>query len=168
MSKTQAAALVTSTLDDLHLLKHIISFVGRYQYRFIAATNHRFQEAYEALYPGYKITYLNASTEKIAKMCWNEIDHENVYPQDREEELSGSAAAHGNLPVVKFLRSLHCRWNERTCAYAAKNGHLHVLKWCRANGCPWNEQTCSGAARYGRLNVLRWCRENGCPWDAHT
>ena len=168
-SKSVATELIASTFDNLHILQHIISFVGDEQYRFVAATNRRFQEAYAANFPGKKeTTYSMACTEELAKLCWNEIVHRPYSLRDDEITLICCAASNGNLPIVKYLRDLECRWDYRTCAAAAENGHLNVLKWCRENGCPWDTSTCEAAARYGHLHVLQWCREHGCPWDAWT
>ena len=165
-SKSVATELIASTFDNLHISQHIISFVGDEQYRFVAATNRRFQEAYAANFPGKKeTTYSKAAcTEELAKLCWNEIDHQSYSLRDDEIALIGCAASNGNLPIVKYLRDLECRWDYRTCAAAAENGHLNVLKWCRENGCPWDKWTCVYAAEKGHLNVLIWCREHGCPW----
>eukprot|EP00588_Corethron_pennatum_P036106 CAMPEP_0194349842 /NCGR_PEP_ID=MMETSP0171-20130528/107317_1 /TAXON_ID=218684 /ORGANISM="Corethron pennatum, Strain L29A3" /LENGTH=240 /DNA_ID=CAMNT_0039117341 /DNA_START=90 /DNA_END=809 /DNA_ORIENTATION=+ len=76
-----------------------------------------------------------------------------------------SAAAGGQLHVLKWLRECDCPWDSLTCMGAAMNGHLEVLKWARGNGCPWNWRTCYGAAYSGHLEVLIWARGHGCPWN---
>ena len=59
-------------MDDIRIIKHILSFVGRNQYRFVAAINKGFKEAYLELFPENKTTHRNASTEKHARICWEE------------------------------------------------------------------------------------------------
>ena len=176
--------LVLSPCDNnSDLFPHILSFVGKDQFRFIAAVNRSWKDAYTELFP-HKKTILNASTVEHAKICWDELgydhssnnencdddDDDDYYRVGYEEEtlLCRSAAKHGNLAALQFLRRVKCRWNERTCKRAAQHGHLAVLQWCRANGCPWNEDVCAFSAKNGHFNVLKWCRENGAPWDSAT
>ncbi len=150
--------------QNLDVLKHVFSFVGQKQYRFVAGVNRCFQEAYLEEFPNEKWTYLNTSTEELARLCWSEIKHPNMHPNIYHQwVLCRSAAAHGKLPSLQFLRSVKCDWNERTCAAAAGTGHLNIVQWCRENGCPWDEYKCSSAAQNGHLNVLQWCRRKGCP-----
>ena len=115
ISKSVATELIASTFDNLHILQLIISFVGDKQYRFVAATNRRFQEAYVANFPGKKETTYSmaARTEELAKLCWNEIDHQSYSLRDDEIALMGCAASNGNLPIVKYLRDLECRWDKK-------------------------------------------------------
>ncbi len=111
--------------DNLDVLKHVLTFVGENQYRFIAGVNRCFQCAYSDVFPENKCSYLNASTEKLARFCWSEM-----HPRYHffEVALCRSAAAHGNIQSLQFLRSVHCRWDAGTCAYAARYGHLKVLQ----------------------------------------
>jgi hypothetical protein len=153
----------SSPFYNLDILQHIISFVGQNQYRFVAIINPSFKKVYLQLFPENRETYCNASTIEHAKICFEESgDYIN------ERKLCESAAKHGNLPVLQYLRSVNCSWNAGTCARAAKAGHLHILQWCRENGCHWNERTCEHAAEAGHLHILQWCRENGCLWNAQT
>ena len=171
MSSPQPSAAETVPLENLDTLQQILSFVGIGHYLFVAATNRKFHEVYSALFPGDQETRLNASTEALARFCWEEIHHEIMSDADTSQKattLIGSAATHGNLPGLQFLRSVGCPWNEETCRFAALSGYLAVLQWCRENGCPWDERTCASAAKHGQLTVLQWCRENGCPWDEET
>ncbi len=59
---------------NLDVLKHVLSFVGSNQYRFIVGVNRCFQEAHIEAFPENKRTYLKASTENLAGFCWDEID----------------------------------------------------------------------------------------------
>ena len=165
MESFVATSLAASPIDifTIDMLKNIISFVGCDQYRFIAGANRSFQEAYLKVFSENKRTYFNASTEELARFCWSEIgpNHWN-----HQMALSESAAKHGSIPSLQYLRSVRCDWNARTCAAAAIIGDLDVIKWCRGNGCWWNEATCAAAAEGGHLKVLKWCRENDCPLDS--
>ena len=151
--------------DNLDVLKHVLMFVGENQYRFVAGVSRCFQQAYSDVFPASRKTYLNASMENIARFCWSEIDHGSVIYQ---KLLCRSAARHGNIQSLQYLRSVRCVWDEETCAKAALNGHLNVLQWCREHDCPWDKWTCHYAAMNGHLNVLKWCREHRCPWDEET
>ena len=144
----------SSPLDnmDIALLSEIISFVGSNQYRFVAMVNRRFHKTYFNLYPKYQWTYLNASTVKHAKICWEEINQNDYLFQTA---LCVSAAKNGCLLALQYLRDVKCRWCSKTCSIAAKNGLLHVLQWCRERECPWDETICSIAARNGRLNIIQ-------------
>ena len=111
--------------DHVDVLKHVLTFVGENQYRFVAGVSRCFQQAYSDVFPASQTTYLNASTENIARLCWSEIDHGWVVSQ---KALCKSAAKHGSIPSLQYLRSVTCDWDEWTCEYAAENGHLNVLQ----------------------------------------
>ena len=151
---TNATSVSTFPFEDhLDVLKHVLTFVGDNQYRFVAGVSRCFQQAYSDVFSENKKTYLNASTEDLARFCWSEIDNPEI---EQQLALCKSAAKHGNLASLQFLRSVNCDWDEWTCANAAKNGHLNVLKWCREHDCQWDEWTCANAAQNGHLNVLQW------------
>jgi hypothetical protein len=53
-----------TTLDSLPMeliARHIIPFVGDYQYRFVGRVNRKLHQAYITTFPS-KLTYLNMST----------------------------------------------------------------------------------------------------------
>ena len=155
--------------DSLDVVRIIISFVGKNQYRFIAGINQTFKTAYLQVFPENFQTYVRVSSVEVAKFCLEDIGVPSYYRRFiTPRYFCHSAAAHGCVPALQYLRSKDCEWNERTCENAARNGHLHVLQWCRDNGCPWNKYTCSAAALNGDFHILKWCRENGCPWDDTT
>ena len=117
---------------------------------------------------------------------------QNYPPWDRND--CSSAAAKGNLNLLKLLCWLGCRMDKNVCTYAAKNGHIEILQWARDRGCKWNHNawkcaiengqlevlkwlkknnfsalsTCSIAAAAGRFEVLKWALNNGYKWDANT
>jgi hypothetical protein len=153
-------------LANVDILSYIFSFVGPDHYLCLAPVNRRFQSAYSNTFPGNYRTGLMASTVDLARMCWNELDTDDS--SSEQQELCRSAAAHGNLQALQWLRSVGCTWWTSTCAAAAGQGQFTVLQWCRANGAPWDETTCTAAARAGHLSILQWCRANGAPWDVCT
>ena len=165
LPSAETAGLVQSPFDNVpvDMLEHILSFVGQGYYLSIAKVNRSFNETYTKLFR--KRTYLTASSEEYARFCWNELD-----PGSNQEHgtLCMTAAYFGNLPALQYLRSVECRWDQRTCASAAVMGHLDVLQWCREHECPWDERTCEHAAGNGHLQIIQWCQENGCPWDETT
>jgi hypothetical protein len=114
----------TPTLEDIPselFIQHILPFVGRHQYRFVAAVNRNFHTAYVTAFPK-KVTCFNVSTIEHAKICFLEIHrpyHHFI--------LWSLAAREGNLTLLKYLHSISCKWDSRTCANAALNGHLDVI-----------------------------------------
>jgi hypothetical protein len=168
--KTCEAALLsavaketTSTLEDIPselFIQYILPFVGRHQYRFVAAVNHNFHTAYVTAFPK-KATCYNVSTMEHAKICFDETKRQYHH----QRILCYIAAREGNITVLKYLRSIQCPWGNWTCTSAAENGHLDVIKWCRQNGCPWGYGTCANAAENGHLDVIKWCSQKwtfGC------
>jgi hypothetical protein len=104
------------------------------------------------------------------------------------------AAQGGQLAALQYLRSVGCKWYERSIAYhAARSGSIETIEWLRphegvevdaramkgaasegqtamckhlcSTGCDWNVDSTSNAASGNYPDTLRWLRENGCPWD---
>ena len=157
---------LVSPMENVDILRLVVSFIGPKNYQFIAVISKNFHAAYQQEFPmDSTTTKLNASTIEFAKICWEELKH----PLPRQQyRLTDSAARFGSLPAMQYLRSVGCRWDQWTCSNAAQNGHLHILQYAREKGCPWNEWTCAYAASNGHLHILQWLRENGCPWDKYT
>jgi Ankyrin repeats (many copies) len=159
MKIIQSVPIVT-TFDNESVLKHILSFVGDKQYRFIAGVNHTFHDAYSALHPS-KETYCNASTMKHMMFCYNEI------AQDKRMSLFGSAAIHGNIEALQYLHSKGwCKLEFFFISMPAsrmvvKNGHLNVLKWAHQNGLEmrWINYIIY-AATYGNITMIQWLYTN--------
>ena len=129
------------------------------------------REAHSNAFPKDKNTYPNASTVDLAKECVADMINAKRgcgYNSKIQCRLCSSAAEHGSMPALQYLRSVGCEWNERTCANAALYGDLQILQYARDNGCPWDEWTCAEAALNGHLPVLQWARNNDCPWNALT
>jgi hypothetical protein len=174
-SVTPSSAPSVSLFDHLDelLLSTVVAYVGKYQYRFVAAINKRFRNGYLKVFPDNKCTIIGAFTLEQAKICFSELDQlpwrdRFCYSAARHGNLLALQAEYGHLDVVQWCRQNGCPWDERTCAESARNGHLDVLQWCRENGCPWDERTCAFAALNGHLYILQWCRQHGCPWDEWT
>jgi hypothetical protein len=85
------------------LLRHIISYVGEKQYRFVAAINKDFQAAYLELFHNDTQTYYNASTIKHAIISMEDGTVNDDSMDDDEVGLSSSstlctsAARHGSV-----------------------------------------------------------------------
>jgi hypothetical protein len=161
---SEPVEVVPTPLENSDVLQRIISFVGPNQYRFVAEVNHDFKAAYCYIFPDDKRTYYNASTVNHAKSCY---ECPKISP-DNTTKLCTSAARHGCISALMYLRWLDVSWDCSTSSTAAKFGRLHILQYLHANGCPWNSETCSSAAAKGHLHVLKWAHENGCPWDEGT
>jgi hypothetical protein len=108
-------------------------------------------------------------------------------------DLTLIAAKNNHIEALKYLKSIGCQFDSKTCAYAAAGasldalewllengvvlskyvtleaatfGHLHIMKWAIANGCGWHPETAYWAAKNGHQEVLNWALENGCPKSA--
>ena len=94
--------------------------------------------AYIQEFPNDTETQLNASTEKHAKICWEELGDPSIRQQ---RQLSYSAAKYGSVAAMEYLRSVNCEWDEMTCATAAKYGQWNVLQWCKREwlSVEWND-----------------------------
>lgn len=53
------------------------------------------------------------------------------------------------------------------CATAAAEGNLEVLKMAYLGGCPWSENAARAAIRRGRREVLEWMAANGFQVGSH-
>ncbi|KAF8062663.1 SLC4A1AP [Scenedesmus sp. PABB004] len=60
------------------------------------------------------------------------------------------ASRRGDLEMVRWARSQDepAPWSEHVCGTAAMHGHLEALCWLRANGCPWERDWCERAAAH--------------------
>jgi hypothetical protein len=90
-----------SPLEDAHLLHHILSYVGGYQFRFVASVNQEFKATYIQLFPD-KQTYFDASTVEIATICYTESSQ--PCPLQIQQQLCRSAVKHGSLAALQYLR----------------------------------------------------------------
>jgi hypothetical protein len=178
-----------SPLHQLEILEQIVSFVGKNQYRFVAAINKDFQATYLHLFPDNKQTYVNASTIEHAEISFE-------YHCRREEDLMcASAARHGSLSTLKYLQSYGYKWDLRTIYKALKHGHLHILQYLHPTivwddyirrrhnaltfvhvqleihrstmvyNCRRKDATCSEAARHDHMEILLGEKYKGYEWN---
>ena len=84
------------------------------------------------------------------------------------KKLCHFAANSGSVPLLQFLRSRDCEWDEFVPALAAAEGHIDFIEWAVDNGCPLTKASCEYAAAYGELETLKWLHAKGCPWDGMT
>lgn len=86
------------------------------------------------------------------------------------ERLCATAARHGDLTVLRWLRERKCPWDATTCVEAARKGRIVALRWARENGCPWGEKVFEEAAAASKREVLEWLynQSSPCPWDSRS
>ena len=179
-------------------LMHVLGYVGKNQYGFVACVSDRFQQVYSETFAGKTSTSIECAAESVSRALLylgTERSNDNTganalfqaaandgnldvlkWGQSNGYKLEtmldkhtfAKAALFGHLEVVKYLRTLGIPWDKNTCRYAARNGHFELLKWVRANQCPWDKRTCAYAAMRGHLEILKWARANQCPWDEYT
>ena len=78
-----------------------------------------------------------------------------------------SAALHGHLKVLKYLREeAKATWDSRMATFAARKGHLHILKYLFESNYNQFEYACEDAAKNGHLDCLKYLHETAkAPWD---
>ena len=184
---------LVSPIENMDVLRLVVSFVGPKHYLFIALISRSFHVAYVQEFPKDKWTKPHALTVEYTNVRCADLKYLSIHQKYR---LSCDAARFGNLPAMKHLLAIgcpldkgrlcplaaenghlntfqyahenDCYWNEVICKIAAENGYLDILQYAHENGCPWDEWTCAWAARYGELDTLQYAHENGCPWDEQT
>lgn len=75
------------------------------------------------------------------------------------------AAKTSAIVSMEFLKKHNVHRNYRNCGTAATHGQLDALKWLRTNGCPWTELVVIEATRHKHYHVLEWAIKNGCPYN---
>ena len=141
--------IFSSVLENVDVVKFIVEYVGPNQYQFVATINRSFHDAHSKVFPEGSTTFLNASTVELAKYC-----SDDLLDIGSQEKLCSTAAKYGNLPVLQYLVSVDCEWDDVSCWNAASYGHLHILKWIVQEGETFDPGTCSDAALHGRLHIL--------------
>lgn len=106
-----------------------------------------------------------------------------------------NAAEGGHLEVLKWLRSIGCRWNDTTFFWAVKCNHVDVVKYMLDNGFDIVDGAGNVAAKFGslailqlfhslgyeltnseinyaasggHLDVIEWALNHGCHFTEHT
>lgn len=70
------------------------------------------------------------------------------------------AAKKGNLPLLKWLRSKECPWDEDTPLISSINGNLDILQYSIENGCPCEYDQCLIAAQNNKKShIVDWITE---------
>jgi hypothetical protein len=97
-----------------------------------------------------------ARTNKLELLKWAREEKKCWW----DELTINTAAEQGNLQMVKYCVANECPIDERACASAALHGHLEVLKYLRETAkAPWAEGTASLAAANGHLHILEYLVE---------
>ena len=60
--------------------------------------------------------------------------HTGFSYQDRCEDVADSAAEHGHLETLKWIRAQGGHWSYHGLDMARRHGHRHVVRWIMANG----------------------------------
>jgi hypothetical protein len=76
-----------------------------------------------------------------------------------------AAGKHATVQTLVAARRLGMIYTVTTMWRAVRCNTLPVLQFLRTQGCPWDQVIPEAAAEVGRFEVLRWLRENGCDWD---
>uniref|UniRef100_A0A6C0C6C1 Ankyrin repeat protein n=1 Tax=viral metagenome TaxID=1070528 RepID=A0A6C0C6C1_9ZZZZ len=72
------------------------------------------------------------------------------------------------LSLLKLLRSLNYKFDDRLCSLVAYYGNLEILNFFYANGCTLNNNIIVDAAINGHLDVIIWAYDHGCKWNVKT
>jgi hypothetical protein len=178
---------------NVDIVQNIVSFIGEYQYLFVASINTTFRQVYIKLYPNKKVTYFNGLTMKHLKLCYN-----NKLSFHQRHALIQSVARHGNIEGLRYLRTKKIyttlKLDTRTIESIVENTYLHLLKWAHSirAAVKWsymiefaskygnmillewlynqytskfNQTACQGAAYGGQLYTLQWLRQRDVAWD---
>ncbi|AVK76375.1 Ankyrin repeat domain containing protein [Pandoravirus neocaledonia] len=102
-------------------------------------------------------------------LVWAEnINYPRGFGED-DDSLCEEAAFHGHLDLLKRLVvEWRPTLGEGLTNSAAAGGNLDVLRWLRSVGCPWSTRTCDSAASNGYQEAVRWLIDAGCPVDAQS
>lgn len=107
-----------------------------------------------------------AGADQLETLRWLQTSCDPPCPCD--EKTMRIAAAHGNLDIMKYLRSLEpaCSWSAAVCSAAVS--FPECLKWLRQQGCPWDATCFNIAARHGQLSLLQWmlAQKTPCPMNS--
>ena len=88
----------------------------------------------------------DASTLEKAKDWFDNCEHGMSFSMS-QGDICSSAAEHGNLQALQYLRSLGCAWDTSLLDSAAEHGHLHIIQWARENGCDFDLLKCKEFAK---------------------
>lgn len=101
---------------------------------------------------------LAVSGDLQALICLHE--HSGLPTEYGSADIMLTAAEHGYLPMVQWLRSLHptMPWPARLSCAAAEQGALHILQWISSQcpPCPLHCECLRLAALFGHLDTVQW------------
>lgn len=90
--------------------------------------------------------------------------HDNGHNYVNYETITQLATEGGHVSIWEWMREYGViSWSPDACKSAARHGQLHVLQWLRQNGCPWDGQVIGIAKSKGYEHIVEWARANGCP-----
>jgi hypothetical protein len=157
-------------LNNMDLLQCILPFVGRNQYRFVAAINHDFQRAYLHLFQHSKQTYYNVSTiqhVEITYECQNPpgtpCSMAAILNRDRCADITG-----GFQFCNKCKRHVaFFPFKPEIAMLAAKHGSLSMLMYTHSimqerGNFPDYALISRYAAGFGQLHILDFVIHDGC------
>ena len=82
---------------------------------------------------------------------------------DDDDQACILAIEHGQLTTLQKLNWQLCLENGDLCATAAKHGHMDILEWLRKHGADWNESEMTAWACFsGSRGMIKWLISNGC------
>ena len=140
-------------------LMHVLGYVGKNQYGFVAGVSNRFQQVYSESFAGQTSTSIECAAESVSRALLY-LGTERSNDNTRANALFQAAANDGHLDVLKWGQSygykLETMLDKYTFAKAALFGHLEVVKYLRQLNIEWDENTCSNAAMNGHLELLKW------------
>jgi hypothetical protein len=102
------------------------------------------------------IAFANAASRRRFDVLEWLLTH-SFATDDQKACACASAALHGYLDVLEFLRARTCPWDPWTFACASKRGHLDVMHWLLEQGCPWDSRVFLNASPA----VVRWLEAHG-------
>lgn len=91
-------------------------------------------------------------------------NHQHIY----SDELTRHAAKTSNIPILEYLRSKQCPWNENSYEQAVKKNNMELVKYLDENGCPCDNNICTIAAMRGNFEILKYLHNKGHMLDEET
>lgn len=177
LSSTECCNIVTVTMwghcpvaeaackyDNLEAVKLLVPYHGSDEYYKNSAAygQHHILEYLRSA--GYHMKYpTSLAREALSTRNINNIKYlvDNGYVT--RDRIMTAAAGWGDLPTLKYARSLGCDWDERVCEEVVQRNKLDMLMYLHENGCPWDGR--SYGAAMNRLDTVMYLHDNGCPLD---
>lgn len=170
--KNNADRLSNQSLEKYlqpEIVRLIFTFVGGYDYRFIAVVSKTFRTLYSKEFPA-KVTSVTLAGLSIhhAKVFYDEYN-EDMFPRKRVHDderkvikfMMEEAILIGNLDVLKFLVSwekINVTEMERALAFkfSVGCGRMDCLQFLFTRGVVVHSNVINNAARNGQLHILKF------------